>query len=751
MDSLNPLIIPLSQAADAEEIWIGGKAFKLAKLAQAGFQIPDGFCVTIFAYRQFVQFHTLDKKITFELGRKSFEAMRREEIWDAALRIRSAFQSKEIPDEIAGPILDLVNQYGVEKKWVVRSSAPKEDAANASFAGLHESIVGVQGQSALLDAIRIVWASLWSDAALLYQQELALDPLHSTMAVVVQELIEETPSGVAFGSDPRDPQAEQCIIEAVPGLCKDLVDGSLDPDRWLLHTSTGQMIEMRPGKRADTTSQSPLLSALDLKRIYHMLQDVEALFGWSPDTEWTGINDHFTLLQARPITTVASQPEDEKAYYLSLRPGEKRLQTLAKRVADELIPALEAEGEAFASEDLSHLNSQQLADAISSRQRSLEKWKVIYRDDFIPFAHGVRQLATYYNDAVHPEDPYEFVGLLKGQSMISTQRNQEMTELAQYIQSQAGLEASLQALITEANEPPPSLAEWENKFDQNPIGLEFLGKLQFWLDQYMDISYGETRIKTQPVQILKTLLEMAKGMEFAEAEGQPQIIISHLEKKLFDAVGAKRHEQAKQVLHIGRLSWRLRDDDNLLLGRIESQFLRALNLSADRLRSENRLDSEAYIDQQAAGEIIEALQNPDRDRLRLPERELHQEAHHEPISHTKSRQLIGQPAAPGLISGKARIISSPADLGKFKVGEILVCDAIQPNMTHLVPLAGAIIERRGGMLIHGAIIAREMGIPCVNGIPNAADLIQPGDLVTVDGHVGIATIGEPEFDLELAN
>ena len=77
-----------------------------------------------------------------------------------------------------------------------------------------------------------------------------------------------------------------------------------------------------------------------------------------------------------------------------------------------------------------------------------------------------------------------------------------------------------------------------------------------------------------------------------------------------------------------------------------------------------------------------------------------------------------------------------------------MCDAIQPTMTHLVPLARAIVERRGGMLIHGAIIARELGIPCVNGVLNAVDLLQDGELVTVDGYLGIVTVGPPEFDLE---
>ncbi len=53
------------------------------------------------------------------------------------------------------------------------------------------------------------------------------------------------------------------------------------------------------------------------------------------------------------------------------------------------------------------------------------------------------------------------------------------------------------------------------------------------------------------------------------------------------------------------------------------------------------------------------------------------------------------------------------------------------------------------MLIHGAIIARELGIPCVNGISNLTDLLDDGAVVTVDGHLGIVSVGEAELDLEL--
>lgn len=64
-------------------------------------------------------------------------------------------------------------------------------------------------------------------------------------------------------------------------------------------------------------------------------------------------------------------------------------------------------------------------------------------------------------------------------------------------------------------------------------------------------------------------------------------------------------------------------------------------------------------------------------------------------------------------------------------------------MTFVAPLAAGIVERRGGMLIHGAIIAREYGIPCVTGVPDAVNYIHTGDLVTVDGFLGLVIIGEP--------
>jgi pyruvate,water dikinase len=65
-------------------------------------------------------------------------------------------------------------------------------------------------------------------------------------------------------------------------------------------------------------------------------------------------------------------------------------------------------------------------------------------------------------------------------------------------------------------------------------------------------------------------------------------------------------------------------------------------------------------------------------------------------------------------------------------------------MTFVVPMASAVVERRGGMLVHGAIIAREYGLPCITGVPNIMDFIKNGQKITVDGYLGIVTFNENE-------
>jgi len=198
-----------------------------------------------------------------------------------------------------------------------------------------------------------------------------------------------------------------------------------------------------------------------------------------------------------------------------------------------------------------------------------------------------------------------------------------------------------------------------------------------------------------------------------------------------------RRQEALELLDLARASYRLRDDDNIYLGRIEAQLETAVELGKDRLETRGIGGREAL----PVEEIIASLKDP----AHVP-RPLDASAETEDTENKgfflRARQLIGQPAGPGISKGPARVILESSDLLEFKSGEILVCDAVDPNMTFVIPLAGGVVERRGGMLIHGAIIAREYGLPCVTGVPEATRRIQSGDALTVDGYLGIVILGE---------
>jgi len=735
-------VIPLAQVTAASEPSVGGKAARLARMIQGGFRVPPGFCIPVGAYDRFVKAAGLATVVRLELGRKPLEAMRWEEMWDTALRIRSAFLAAPIPAPLAAAIVEAVAGLGSDVPLAVRSSAPGEDSDSGAFAGIHESVVGVIGGPAVLEAVKVVWASLWSDAALLYRRELGLDPSRSRMAVLVQAMVTEDRSGVAFGRDPREPSREHAIVEAVPGLCADLVDGRVDPDRWILERSSGEVVEWRRGARGAGDPDEPLLADPDLSALHQALSKVEALFGWPPDVEWTGRAARLTLLQSRPITTADSgEPGDKRAWYLTLRPGPRRLRDLKERVAGELIPALEAEGEHFSAEDLTPLGDAALATAIETRVAALQRWRKVYEDAFIPFAHGVRRLGQYYNDAVRPRDPYEFVGLLQGQRMLASERNRALADLAALARRHPGLRSVLAG--------PGEAPEKRRAARTVDGGAEFIGAFEAFTSRFLDVSYKGERLSDRSDTVLAAVLELA-GTEMRHPTDGSERRSAHasaiLEEQLLRAVGDSRREEGLEVIEIGRLSWRLRDDDNILLGRIESQLISAVRLGADRLRAQSRLIGET-VGEEAAGMIVEALRNPDR-RAVVPQASPATSARACLAAGEAPRQLVGQPAAPGLATGRVRRVRTADDLGRFHAGEVLVCDAIQPTMTHLVPLAAAVVERRGGMLIHGAIIARELGIPCVNGIADAVDILADGELVTVDGHLGIVTVGEPEFELE---
>jgi pyruvate,water dikinase len=101
--------------------------------------------------------------------------------------------------------------------------------------------------------------------------------------------------------------------------------------------------------------------------------------------------------------------------------------------------------------------------------------------------------------------------------------------------------------------------------------------------------------------------------------------------------------------------------------------------------------------------------------------------------------MSGSPASPGTVTGPARVVLDPVG-AHLEPGEILVAPSTDPGWTPLFLTAGGLVMEMGGSNSHGAVVAREYGIPAVVGVPEATNLIETGQLVTVDGAAGVVSL-----------
>lgn len=100
-------------------------------------------------------------------------------------------------------------------------------------------------------------------------------------------------------------------------------------------------------------------------------------------------------------------------------------------------------------------------------------------------------------------------------------------------------------------------------------------------------------------------------------------------------------------------------------------------------------------------------------------------------------------ASPGKATGIVKVVFSPEEAAKkIKRGDILVTNMTNPDFTPFMGRVMAIITNTGGVLSHAAIVARELGVPCVTGTENATTVLKDGVKVTVDGLKGVVYLEE---------
>jgi phosphohistidine swiveling domain-containing protein len=103
--------------------------------------------------------------------------------------------------------------------------------------------------------------------------------------------------------------------------------------------------------------------------------------------------------------------------------------------------------------------------------------------------------------------------------------------------------------------------------------------------------------------------------------------------------------------------------------------------------------------------------------------------------------LMGSPVSPGVVEGRVRVVLSPATAG-LQQGEILVCPGTDPAWTPLFLTAGGLVTEVGGLMTHGAVVAREYGLPAVVGVHAATERLVTGQLIRLDGSSGHITVLE---------
>ena len=322
MAAQGPLVMALDDA-DAVPAMVGGKGASLARLARAGFRVPPGFHVTTGAYLDFIDRGGLLEPMLAAMSAVDGSDAATFEV--ASESIGQLFADRALPASTAAAISGAYAGLGDNVRVAVRSSATVEDLAGLSAAGQHDTYLNIQGEAAVLDAVRRCWASLWSARAIGYRARYGINPREVSIAVVVQRLVLAEAAGVMFTVNPVSGDHDQVVISANWGLGESVVAGDVTPDNAVVDRASGRLVSYQAGRKetmtvADgagvraTNTPSDLRSAAVLSpsqaaELARTGLAIEKLYGQPMDIEWTLAAGEVSVVQARPITTAPGSGE----------------------------------------------------------------------------------------------------------------------------------------------------------------------------------------------------------------------------------------------------------------------------------------------------------------------------------------------------------------------------------------------------------------------------------------------------------
>jgi pyruvate,water dikinase len=313
----DPLVLQFADPDALDTSRTGGKGASLSSLTRAGFPVPAGVIVTAACYRS-----VIDDWPDFESRVRALpvtETDAPEALRAACAELRAEMLSRPLPTTVDAALRDGLADVVAGGPVSVRSSATLEDLAGASFAGQHDSFLGVRGMDDVVEHVRRCWASLWEDRAARYRHEKGFGRLDADMAVVVQTMVDAEVAGVSFSINPITGEARRMLITGAWGLGETVVSGEGEVDQWVLDKSTGETLELHVGDKTheivqtpeggtvtrdvdDERRAAPCLDPERLREVASLTRKAERHYAFPQDLEWAAHGGTVYLLQSRPVT-----------------------------------------------------------------------------------------------------------------------------------------------------------------------------------------------------------------------------------------------------------------------------------------------------------------------------------------------------------------------------------------------------------------------------------------------------------------
>jgi len=233
---------------DAKQVsLVGGKNASLGEmyqhLSKLGVNVPNGFALTTNAYRYFLRYNNLEKKIQNIL--KDLDVNNPKNLHQRGEKVRNLIENSSLPEDLKKSIAQyyyhLSHEYKMKEADVaVRTSATAEDLPGASFAGQYWTYLNIKGEKKLFWAIRHCFASLFTDRAIFYRATKGFSQLAIALSLGIQKMARSdlASSGIMFTLDTESGFPNVVLIESTYGLGEMIVQGEVNPDEFYVFKPT---------------------------------------------------------------------------------------------------------------------------------------------------------------------------------------------------------------------------------------------------------------------------------------------------------------------------------------------------------------------------------------------------------------------------------------------------------------------------------------------------------------------------------